>query len=160
MTHAMATGLLACTLGLAACGGGGRNVQVDPEDEIIGTRWNAILATPPELHGALSVKGMGWLAPEDGDTTRSRAYVKVENAVPGGEHPWHVHRGQCGNDRGIFGPPDSYQPLEVKGDGEAESTAEIREPFPRAGQYFINVHASANNLRTIIACGNLAPPVR
>jgi hypothetical protein len=31
--------------------------------------------------------------------------------------------------------------------------------MPTSGQYYINVHASANNMATIIACGNLAPPM-
>jgi hypothetical protein len=48
----------------------------------------------------------------------------------------------------------------VEGDGEAESSAELPLPAPIAGQYFVNVHASRNNMGTIIACGNLAPPSR
>jgi hypothetical protein len=32
--------------------------------------------------------------------------------------------------------------------------------MPRTGQYYINVHASRNNMGTIIACGNLARPIR
>ena len=57
-------------------------------------------------------------------------------------------------------PPGAYKPLEVGGNGRAESDAELSVPFPVAGQYFINVHASRNNMSTIIACGNLAPPSR
>ena len=154
----------AALLGLAvaawACGGGGRSVQIDPNRELVGSRWNAILSTPQQLAGAVQVKGRGWMAGKEGDTTKTRASVAVENAVPGGEHPWHVHVGQCGNDRGIFGPADAYEPLRVGGNGQAESSAELSVPAPVAGQYFINVHASRNNMGTTIACGNLAPPSR
>lgn len=152
--------LLGLTLAVAACGGGGRSIEIDPNREMVGSRWNAILSTPQQLAGAVQVKGSGWMARHEDDTTRTSAHVAIENAVPGGEHPWHVHLGQCGNDRGIFGPADAYQPLRVGGNGRAESTVELRMPAPMAGQYFINVHASRNNLGTIIACGNLAPPSR
>jgi hypothetical protein len=33
-------------------------------------------------------------------------------------------------------------------------------PTPKTGPFFVNVHASVNNMQTIVACGNLAPPVR
>ena len=157
MRHSGAATLLA--LALAACGGGG-GIEIDPNRELVGTRWNAVLATPEQLAGAVQVKGMGWMAGEEDDTTETLAFVTVQNAVPGGEHPWHVHLGQCGSDRGILGPADAYEPLRVGGNGQAEAKAELPLPVPIAGQYFINVHASRNNMGTIIACGNLAPPSR
>jgi hypothetical protein len=157
MRHTGAAALLA--LAATACGGG-RNVEIDPGRELVGTRWNASLATPTQLAGAVQVKGTGWMAGEEDDTAKTRAFVAVQNAVPGGEHPWHVHLGQCGNDRGIFGPADAYDPLRVGGNGKAEAGAELPLPVPIAGQYFVNVHASRNNMGTIIACGNLAPPSR
>jgi hypothetical protein len=33
-------------------------------------------------------------------------------------------------------------------------------PLPKTGDYFVNVHASAKNMKSIVACGNLAPPAR
>ncbi len=159
MRHLGAATLLASAIVVAACGGR-RGVEIDPNREAIGTRWNASLATSRQLAGAVQVKGTGWMAPDPGDTTRTRAFAAVENAVPGGEHPWHVHLGQCGNDRGILGPADAYEPLRVGGNGKAEAEAELPLPMPIAGQYFVNVHASRNNMGTIIACGNLAPPSR
>jgi hypothetical protein len=71
-----------------------------------------------------------------------------------------VHRGQCGSDKGIFGPADAYPPLKVEGDGRASATARLETPYPKTGEYFVNVHASAKNMHTIVACGNLAPPAR
>jgi hypothetical protein len=159
MAYLAAAGLAIISLGVAACGGG-RNVEINPNQEQIGTRWNATIATAPQMAGALQVKGTGWMGMRDGDSTRTRAFASIENAVPGGEHPWHVHAGRCGNDRGIFGPADAYPPLRVGGNGRAESRADIPVMVPRFGDYFISVHASANNLRTVIACGNLAPPSR
>jgi hypothetical protein len=159
MRHSAAAALLTFALVGAACGRRG-GVEIDPDREVVGTRWNATLATPTQLAGAVQVKGTGWMAAEEDDTMKTRAFVTIQNAVPGGEHPWHVHLGQCGNDRGILGPADAYEPLRVEGNGEAEASAEVPLPVPIAGQYFINVHASRNNMGTIVACGNLAPPSR
>ena len=159
MRHSGAAALLALALAGAACGGR-KGIEIDPDSELVGSRWNAILSTPNQLAGAVQVKGAGWMAGDDKNTTKTQAHVAIENAVPGGEHPRHVHLGQCGVDRGIFGPPNAYEPLQVGGNGEAESDAELPVPVPVAGQYFINVHASRNNMGTIIACGNLAPPSR
>ena len=160
MRTRMAAGLLLASLSSSACGGGGRAVEIDPEHQVVGSRWNATLATPASLAGASQVRGTGWMGGDERETGRTRAFVSVSNAVPGGRHPWHVHMGQCGNDRGILGGADAYPILEVKNNGRAEETAELNLPVPTSGQYFINVHASPNNLGTIIACGNLAPPSR
>jgi hypothetical protein len=160
MARSAMVGVTLATLSLVACGGGGRSVEINPKEALVGTRWNATLATPAQLTGASQVRGTGWMGARDGDSARTEAAVSIQNAVPGGEHPWHVHLGQCGNDRGIYGTPDAYPPLEVDDDGRAEATAELSVPVPTAGQYFVNVHASANNMGTIIACGNLAPPSR
>jgi hypothetical protein len=160
MAHSTTVGLALCILGLVACGGGGRAVEISPKDAVVGTRWNATLATPAQLVGVSQVRGAGWMAPRDRDSTKTRASVSIENSVPGGRHPWHIHLGQCGADRGIFGPPDAYRPLEVGGNGRAESTAEIPLPLPASGQYYLAVHASSDNMGTVIACGNLAPPIR
>ncbi|HET7423522.1 MAG TPA: hypothetical protein VFJ92_08170, partial [Gemmatimonadales bacterium] len=60
----------------------------------------------------------------------------------------------------IVGPATSYRSLEVNNDGKATATADLPVAIPTSGQYYINVHASANNMGTIIACGNLAPPIK
>ena len=154
---------IAAVLGLAAlygCGGR-RSVELNPKEQAVATsRWTATLVTPPELAGAMQVRGTAWMAPKEKDTSESEAAVSISNAAPGGVHPWHVHIGRCGMDQGILGPAGAYKPLKVDGDGRAKATAELPLPAPGSGQYFVNVHASASNMRTIIACGNLAPPVR
>lgn len=144
---------------LIACGGS-RPVEIDPRAQLVGTRWNATLATPAELAGASQVGGSAWMGADDRDSSRTRASVTIQNAVPGGRHPWHVHVGLCGDDQGIYGSAEAYPVLEVGGDGQATASAMIAVPVPTSGQYFVNVHASPNNLGTIIACGNLAPPSR
>ena len=152
------TALLLSAGALAACGGGGS--RINPDAQPVAGRWNAVLASPAQLAGVSQVRGSGWMGTRENDTAQTRAHVAIENATPGGRHPWHVHLGQCGADRGVFGPPDAYSVLKVGGDGKAEADATLPVPMPRQGQYFVNVHASADNMGTIVACGNLAPPSR
>jgi hypothetical protein len=108
----------------------------------------------------VQVHGQAWMGGDPKDPGQTQAHVDVSSAVPGAKHPWHVHRGQCGSDQGIFGPADAYKPLKVESDGKATATAVLSVPLPKTGDYFVNVHASANNMKTSVACGNLAPPAR
>jgi hypothetical protein len=148
---------LASTLALAACFGN-KAIKIDEtEAEAAAARWNGTLTTPSAMRGVVQVRGSAWLARDGG---RMRAFVSIENATKGGVHPWHVHRGRCGYDNGVVGSASKYPALEVNGDGKASERATIDESFPVQGDYFVNVHASADNLQTIIACANLAPPTQ
>jgi hypothetical protein len=158
MRTAIVAGLAVSAAALAACGGQG--VKIDPKARPVTDRWNATLASPAALAGALQVTGSGWMGRREKDAAQTEAHVEVSNAAPGGRHPWHVHRGQCGNDLGVLGPADAYEILDVDDDGKASADADLPLPVPVTGQYFINVHASAANMGTIVACGNLAPPSR
>jgi hypothetical protein len=158
MAHTAAS-LMLMALAVTSCGGR-KAVEIDPSAQSAQNRWNGTIASPPELAGVSAIRGSGWMGPHEKNADRTQAQVNLANAVPGGRHPWHVHRGRCGSDQGIFGPPDAYKPLEVGGDGRAGSTAELAVPTPRTGEFFINVHASARNMNTTVACGNLAPPAR
>ena len=138
--------------------GGHRSTELRTSDYPVGERWNATLATPAALVGAAQISGTAWMASKN--ENEIRVEISIENATPGGEHPWHVHRGTCGIDQGILGPPERYEPLKVGGDGKASQSASLPVPIPTTGSYMVNVHASKSNLGTILACGNLAPPVR
>lgn len=154
----LTAGLIMSAVAFGGCGG--RSVEINPNAAPVTGRWNATLSTPSGLAGALQVRGAGWLAGREKDATKSEAHVEIENAAPGGQHPWHVHVGQCGSDQGIYGEADAYPILKVGGDGKADATAKLDLPMPTTGQYFINVHASRTNMGTIVACGNLAPPAQ
>ena len=154
-----AASLIFSVLAAASCGGR-QAVEIDPSAQPIQNRWNGTVASPPELAGVSAIRGSGWMGPDEKNAERTRAEISVSNAVPGGKHPWHVHRGRCGADQGIFGPADAYKPMEVDNNGRSSSAAELPLPTPRTGEFFINVHASASNMATIVACGNLAPPAR
>ena len=159
MKATTAASLIVLALAGSSCGGR-QAVEIDPSTAPVQNRWNGTVSSPPELAGVSAIRGSGWMGPQEKNADRTEAEVSVSNAVPGGKHPWHVHRGRCGADQGIFGPADSYKPLEVNNDGRATSKAELSVATPRTGEFFINVHASRQNMSTIIACGNLAPPAR
>jgi hypothetical protein len=154
-----AVGAVLSALALASCGGR-QPVEINPDTQSLATRWNGTVSSPPELAGVSAIRGQAWMGSDAKNPDQTVAHVEIGNAVPGGVHPWHVHRGQCGSDQGILGPPDAYKPLKVEGSGRANSTAELSIPLPKTGAFFVNVHASARNMGTIIACGNLAPPAR
>src|SRR3954465_12964582 len=100
---------------LTACGAG-NSVEINPDTQPVASRWNGVLATPPELAGIVQVRGQGWMGQNPKESDKTQAHVDISNAVPGGQHPWHVHRGQCGSDKGVFGPADAYPPLKADGD--------------------------------------------
>ena len=121
--------------------------------------WRATLVPPeppsapaaapatPAVGGVATIRSAG--------KQRTLADVHIANAKPGSVHPWHVHKGTCGNDQGIVGPADAYTPLEVGADGESEVTVTLPYPTPTSGEYMVNVHQSGSDLKTIVACGNL-----
>ena len=120
MRHSGAAFLLG--LALAAAGCGGKKSRSIPK-----LSWSApagMRRSPrrQQLAGAVQVKGTGWMAGREGGHDQDAAFVSIQNAVPGGEHPWHVHIGQCGNDRGIFGAADAYEPLRVGSNGQAQES--------------------------------------
>ena len=154
----IAAGLM-LALSVVSCGGG-KSVEIDRDVQPVGNRWHSVLVTAPELAGIVQARGQAWMGPDPKESGRAVAHVEIENAVPGGEFPWHVHRGQCGSDQGILGAADAYQPLKVDGNGRASATAKLPIALPKTGNFHVNVHASSKNMKTIVACGNLAPPAQ
>lgn len=109
-----------------------------------GGTYTAILTSP----SGGSVAGMGKV---DGTT----ASVMISGDKSGSTRPWHIHIGSCGNDKGIFGSPSAYKPISVGSDGKGKSTATLSMPLPDSGSYFVNVHSSSSDMKTIVACGPL-----
>ena len=131
--------------------------QITVQDIPVGERWNATLATPAGLQGAVQVHGNGYLAR---DPQGSKAVIHISNATPGGVHPWAIRTGLCGNDNPVFGDASAYRNLKVDNDGTAQTSATLSTPFPTSGDYSLEVRASPTNTGTVIACGNLAPPTQ
>lgn len=149
---------LICCVALLAAGCGKRAVTIEPGSGAdMAARWNGTVTAPADMAGVVQIKGSTWMA-ADGNKTHAR--IDISNASPGGQHPWHVHRGRCGSNGSIVGDASDYPLLKVDGDGKAGAEAHLDLPLPTYGDYFVNVHASQNNLQTVIACANLAAPTR
>jgi Cu-Zn family superoxide dismutase len=88
-------------------------------------------------------------------SNQTNVTIQVSGDTPGATHPWHIHRGTCGNDQGIVGPPTAYTPIVIGQSGDGSATATLPIPPLGSGQYYVNVHASPSDLKTIVACGNL-----
>lgn len=89
----------------------------------------------------------------DGQT---QAMASVSGAPAGGAHPWHIHFGTCGSGGGIVGAAGAYPMLEIGDDGSASANATIDVALDSNQSYYVNVHASADDLETIVACGDLS----
>jgi Cu/Zn superoxide dismutase len=93
---------------------------------------------------------------EDKDKNKkTEAEISIKGATPGAEHPWHVHQGKCGSNGSIIGAATAYPVLKVKENGEAKAEAKLDIEAPTSGEYYVNVHKSAADMKTIVACGDL-----
>ena len=134
-------------------------VQVSTRDANANARWNATLASPATLVGAVQMKGSAAMTPGS-NAGNTRVSVDLSNASPGGVHPWQLRRGQCGMDDGVFGTDDAYKALTVDDQGRAPRAVTVPLAMPTEGRYYVRVGASAANPETIVACGNLASPTQ
>jgi hypothetical protein len=130
--------------------------QIDPENSSANTRWNAILSTPGDMTGAVDLHGTATLAAHG--MGKSVATITISNAAPSGVHPWHVYEGKCGDNGPVVGSATAYPPLNVDAGGTARGAATLPLELPTSGTYYVAVNASAANMETVVACGNLAPP--
>lgn len=128
-------------------------------DANVNARWNATLASPASLAGAVQIRGSAEMTPgSNGGNTK--VSLDLSNASPGGVHPWQLRMGQCGADEGVVGQADAYKAIKVDDEGKANSSVTLPMVMPTDGRYHVSVGASAANPGTIVACGNLAPPSR
>jgi len=143
---------------LAGCNPFHHATKLSNDDPNYGRRWHASLVTPKGLQGVAQITGNAtWgPAPQEG---ASLVKVSISNATPGGQHPWALHHGQCGNDAGVIGSPGDFPALHVGNDGTASQSATLAIVLPRNGEYFVSIEAAATNAGIVVACGNLSPPV-
>ncbi|MDQ2932396.1 MAG: hypothetical protein M3Y05_16465 [Gemmatimonadota bacterium] len=144
----------------AACNPFHKNAnEIKTVDIPVGERWNATLATPSGLAGAVQIHGSGYVARDPSGS--SKAVIHVSNATAGGVHPWSVRIGLCGDPNNpVLGDLSAYPNLKIDNDGTAQGGALLSVPFPTSGSYSLEVRASPTNMGTVITCGNLAPPTQ
>lgn len=73
----------------------------------------------------------------------------------GATRPWRVHRGTCTDDQGVVGDVSKFAPVTIGTDGKGAAKATLGAPLADGGVYFVAVHASTSDMKTIVACGSL-----
>lgn len=84
------------------------------------------------------------------------AQLWLSNDQAGSTRPWRLHKGTCGNDGGVVGEASAYSPVAVGANGKGAAKATLPAPLAADGSYFVAVHASQSNMKTIVACGPVA----
>lgn len=106
---------------------------------------HAMLAAPS---GAKSPTGMVMLHGTSAELT-------LTGDKAGATRPWRIHKGTCTDDQGVVGEASTYPPASIGADGKGTAKATLRAPLAADGAYFVAVHASASDMKTIVACGAL-----
>jgi hypothetical protein len=122
-------------------------IDIDPVADVIGN-WSTTLE--PQNNSGISGS-----ATVQSRAAAAKVTVHIMGAASGSVHPWHVHRGTCGNDKGIVGGAGEYKPLTVGTDGMSNAEVNIPVALNEDETYFVNIHKSASDLGTIVSCGAL-----
>jgi len=142
--------LILSLVALAACSA---REDEDGDIDFDATDWSAQLASRSgtSVTGSATSRSVGI----EGGGGTATASIEVRGATPGSRHPWHVHTGTCATGGPFIGEADDYPILVIEADGTADATAAIEAGMSDETRYHVNVHRSASDLGTIIACGDL-----
>jgi hypothetical protein len=87
----------------------------------------------------------------EGERTKVVLNLKNKSAtMAAAPQPAHIHAGSCTK----LNPTPAYGLTDVKG-GESTSTVNVKLDDLRKGSYAINVHKSAADIKTYVACGEI-----
>ena len=134
---------------LAACSSTGTNKSsdADPVSDRVGD-WSSSIAPV----GNFTVRGT---AKAQSVGVGTGVTISIEGAAGNAQHPWHVHRGVCGDNGPIVGEANNYPVLSAGSDGKASANATISTALNEQESYNVNVHNSPTDLGTIVGCGKL-----
>jgi hypothetical protein len=141
--------IVAAMIGLAACSSSGSNEtgDIDPVSDRVGD-WSGNISSV----GAFKVTGT---AKAQSLGVGTGVTISIEGAAHHAQHPWHVHRGKCGDNGPIVGSASDYPVLTAGMDGKASVNATIGTSLNERESYYVNVHNSPTDLGTIVGCGKL-----
>lgn len=146
---------LTASLAMTACVHTSRNeatgkLDVDVESPTKkGEDWNA------------GLKGMGNFASVTGQVKATtlngqlEARIAVSGATAGGQHPWMIHEGTCNLPGSPIGTMSDYPPITIGADGKGTADAKFQARLNEAKDYIVVVHASMDDMNTVVACGDL-----
>jgi len=140
---------VALMIGLAACSSSGSNEtgDIDPVSDRVGD-WSSNI----QPVGNFTVRGT---AKAQSVGVGTGITISIEGAAHHAQHPWHVHRGVCGDNGPIVGDANNYPTLNVSMEGRASADATIGTSLNERDSYYVNVHKSPTELGTIVGCGKL-----
>lgn len=105
------------------------------------------LALDLEEQNGSGISGTATLSP----TSEGALEVELEvDGSEGGPHPAHIHRGSCAE----LDPNPAF-PLADVVDGRSESTVEVELTDLTVDEYALNVHESAANASSYVACADV-----
>lgn len=88
---------------------------------------------------------------EEGDRTKVVLDLQGKSAsMASAPQPAHIHKGSCAK----LDPTPAYALADVKG-GKSTSTVDAKLDDLRKGAFAINVHKSAPEIQTYVACGDV-----
>ncbi len=135
MTLLAALVFAALSLGVAGCGGG---------DEEAGAGDEVTVELAEENESGQS--GTATLRSEGEGT---RVTIELSNSA-GAAQPAHIHPGSCED----LDPKPAHALEDVAG-GSSESMADVSLEELQNGDFAINVHKSADEIETYVACGDI-----
>lgn len=82
--------------------------------------------------------------------TQTEVIISENGEPSGASEPAHIHSGQCGPTLGKV-----VYPLKNVEGGKSDTTVNASLASISTGQFAVNVHQSAANIGTYVACGNI-----
>ena len=156
-------GTVAAAAALTACGGGGGGTSTNTGNkETTGTQvkqFNPLHSAHNAMSGKLLNINMGAMngSKQDGSASIGdkgkgvEVTIHVVNEPKGASEPAHIHKGTCKNI-----DPAPWKPLKNVVDGTSVTElAGVTVADLKKAKYAINVHKSANDVKTYVSCGDL-----
>lgn len=99
----------------------------------------------------MSGTGINGLVIVKGDTRNSTVTVLMQGTPAGGKHPMHFHAGNCDSNG------DVVIPLNDLDGATGTSRTVVKVPYGTivGGDHYLNIHLSADDMGTIVACGEV-----
>lgn len=119
-----------------------RDTTMPPTDTLVPPR-----DTTPPMPGGPTSETLG--------SNQVRITLTINGAPANTTMAWHLHQGKCGSNGALIGDANAYTPVQVDGSGSATATTTISAALQERGEYYADVHASAEQGASVAACGSL-----
>ena len=111
------------------------------------------MAPPPRPDTAPPAPPAG--QPYQASTNQAKVTLTITGAKGNSTLAWHLHQGKCGSNGSLIGDANAYTPVKVDASGSGNATTTVSAALTEKGEYYADVHASADQGSTVSACGNL-----